>query len=84
MPPEARDHEPILALDGGGDGLDVHRRIAADARDWLASGGSVVIETSRIQAPVTAGLFAARGMAARIVTDDELDATVMVATAPAE
>jgi release factor glutamine methyltransferase len=84
MPPEARDHEPILALDGGGDGLDVHRLIAADARGWLAPGGSVVIETSRIQAPVTADLFAARGLAARIVTDDELDATVVVATAPAE
>jgi hypothetical protein len=33
---------------------------------------------------VTADLFAARGLAARIVTDDELDATVVVATAPAE
>jgi release factor glutamine methyltransferase len=62
----------------------VHRRIAADARDWLAPGGAVVIETSRIQAPVTADLFTARGMAARIVADDELDATVVVATAPAE
>ena len=29
MPPEARDHEPRVALDGGGDGLDVQRRIIA-------------------------------------------------------
>ena len=33
MPPEARDHEPRVALDGGGDGLDVQRRIIAEARD---------------------------------------------------
>ena len=31
MPPEARDYEARVALDGGGDGLDVHRRVAADA-----------------------------------------------------
>jgi release factor glutamine methyltransferase len=83
MPPEARDHEPLLALDGGEDGLDVHRRVAADARIWLAAGGSVVIEASRAQAPVTAALFERQGMAARVVTDDDLDATVVVATAPA-
>jgi release factor glutamine methyltransferase len=81
MPPEAREHEPMLALDGGADGLDVHRRVAADAADWLAAGGSVVIETSRHQAPATADLFARRGMAAVVVVDDDLDATVVVATA---
>ena len=27
MPPEARDHEPSVALDGGPDGLDVQRRV---------------------------------------------------------
>jgi release factor glutamine methyltransferase len=80
MPPEARDHEPMLALDGGGDGLDVHRRVAAGAGDWLAPGGSVIIETSRDQAPVTSELFERRGMAVRVVTDDDLDATVVVAT----
>ena len=83
MPPEAREHEPRLALDGGDDGLDVHRRVAADARSWLAAGGSVVIEASRAQAPVTAALFERRGMTARVVIDDDLDATVVVATAPA-
>ena len=34
MPPEARDHEPPVALDGGADGLDVARRVVAAA--WLA------------------------------------------------
>ncbi|MET0820895.1 MAG: putative protein N(5)-glutamine methyltransferase, partial [Aeromicrobium sp.] len=36
MPPEARDHEPHAALDGGPDGVDLHRRLAAGAPDWLA------------------------------------------------
>ena len=39
MPPEARLHESRVALDGGADGLDVQRRIAADAAAWLAPGG---------------------------------------------
>ena len=56
MPPEARDHEARVALDGGGDGLDVHRRVAASAREWLAPGGHLLIETSRRQAPTTAAL----------------------------
>jgi release factor glutamine methyltransferase len=80
MPPEARLYEPAVALDGGADGLDLHRRIAAEASPWLAPGGSVVIETSREQSAGTAALFEAAGLAARVVVDDDLDATVVVAT----
>src|SRR5262245_9989650 len=36
MPPEAREHEPRTALDGGADGLDLLRRVATDAPGWLA------------------------------------------------
>lgn len=81
MPAEARDHEPLVALDGGADGLDVHRRIAADAGAWLAPGGHLVLETSTRQAARTAGLVAAGGLAARVVRDADLDATVVVGTA---
>src|SRR5213075_3114828 len=42
MPPEAREHEPRLALDGGPDGVAVHRRVAAGAPRWLAPGGSLL------------------------------------------
>ncbi len=53
MPPEARLHEHHVALDGGADGLDLHRRTAAGAREWLAPGGSLLIETSPRQAADT-------------------------------
>jgi release factor glutamine methyltransferase len=80
MPPEARLYEPAVALDGGADGLDLHRRIAAEAPEWLAAAGSVVIETSDEQAARTAALFEAAGLAARVVSDDDLDGTVVIAS----
>ncbi len=46
MPPEARLHEHHAALDGGWDGMEVHRRVAVDAAEWLTPGGSLLIETS--------------------------------------
>ena len=83
MPPEARLHEPRLALDGGSDGLDVQRRLAAGARDWLAPGGHLLVETSEEQAPVAAGIFAAAGLPATVVHDEDRNATVVVGTASA-
>jgi len=41
---EVRDHEPVAALDGGPDGLDVVRRILAGAIGRLEPGGAVVVE----------------------------------------
>jgi len=82
MPPEARDHEPALALDGGADGLDFHRRIAAEATDWLAPGGSLLIEAGAEQADVSAALFVAEGLAAHVESDDELGSTVVIAVSP--
>ncbi|MFE6256102.1 putative protein N(5)-glutamine methyltransferase [Agromyces sp. NPDC057865] len=78
MPPEARDHEAHVALDGGDDGLDVHRRVAASAAQWLAPGGHLLIETSRGQAARTTALVEAGGLEARVLRDDELAATVVV------
>ncbi len=79
MPQEARLHEPASALDGGGDGLDIQRRIAADALKWLAPGGYLLIETSRAQAARSAEICASRGLTAQIAASDDLDATVIVA-----
>ncbi|MEP6852977.1 MAG: putative protein N(5)-glutamine methyltransferase [bacterium] len=78
LPPEARDHEPRAALDGGADGLDLHRGIAAESGQWLRAGGYLVIETSAGQAAETAAIMTGCGLSAEIVGDDDLDATVVV------
>jgi release factor glutamine methyltransferase len=80
MPPEARDHEPRVALDGGRDGLDVARRVIADAPDWLSPGGSLLFETSESQAETAAELLSRAGLVPRIESDDEMGATVAVGT----
>ncbi|WP_244246864.1 putative protein N(5)-glutamine methyltransferase [Nocardioides euryhalodurans] len=80
MPPEAREHEARIALDGGADGVDLHRRVAAGCREWLRPDGHLVIETSRSQAPLTLAACADAGLAAYVETDDDLDATGVVAS----
>jgi release factor glutamine methyltransferase len=44
MGPHVAEHEPYLALDGGADGLDPHKRILDAAADYLAPGGRVFLE----------------------------------------
>ncbi|MFD9431040.1 putative protein N(5)-glutamine methyltransferase [Streptomyces sp. NPDC060002] len=80
LPAEARDHEPLTALDGGGDGLDVLRRVAAEAPHWLAPGGCLLVETSERQAPAAAEAFTRSGLTVRLVEDEELYAHVVVGT----
>jgi release factor glutamine methyltransferase len=82
MPPEARDHEARAALDGGVDGLDVQRRVAAGARTWLAPRGSLLIETSEAQAPETMAAMTAAGLTARVVEDEDLAGTVVLGQVP--
>jgi release factor glutamine methyltransferase len=77
MPPEARDHEPKVALDGGADGLDVQRRVAEQAALWLVPGGHLIVETSVRQAPHTSEAFAANGLTPRVVRSREWDGTVV-------
>jgi release factor glutamine methyltransferase len=82
MPAEARMHEPLLALDGGSDGLDILRRAAAGAGTWLAPAGHLLIETSRGQAQEAADVFTAVGLAVDIAIDDDLGATVIMGRLP--
>ncbi len=56
LEPEVRDWEPVVALDGGPDGLAVVRRVVAGAAEALRPGGALVLET--------AGAFQARRVAA--------------------
>ena len=83
MPREARLYEPRAALDGGADGLDWHRLVAAGADGWLAPQGALLIETSRRQAGRTRDILSAAGLGrTRIAHSDDLDATVVVARRP--
>lgn len=52
--------EPRLALDGGEDGLDLVRRIAASAADYLNPHGTLALEIGLGQAPAVCALFDAR------------------------
>jgi release factor glutamine methyltransferase len=83
LPPEASKHEPRVALDGGPDGLAVLRRVAAAAPRWLAPGGHLLTETSERQAEQAAGIVASGGLAARVASSGELNATVVIGTRPA-
>lgn len=82
LPPEAREHEPRAALDGGADGLDVLRRVSAGAAAWLAPGGHVLSETSAAQAPIAAAILTGDGLAGEVVQDEDLGATIVVGTYP--
>jgi release factor glutamine methyltransferase len=82
LPPEARVHEPRVALDGGADGLDLLRRVAAGAPDWLAPGGHLLIETSQRQAPEAASAFDRSGLSPQVASSGELNATVIIGTRP--
>ncbi len=61
---EVRNHDPVLALDGGEDGLDFYRAIAADMRRLLAEGGRLVVELGAGQEPMVRSIFADAGLAA--------------------
>jgi release factor glutamine methyltransferase len=78
MPPEARDHEPVRALDGGADGLDIARRIASAAPGWLAPAGHLLVETSRRQSARLVEVFATHGLSPRVAVDEALDGTVVI------
>lgn len=67
---EVRDFDPVRALDGGGDGLDGYRAIAADAARLLAPGGVLVLELGAGMGPAVTQLFTAGGLAIGGIRDD--------------
>jgi release factor glutamine methyltransferase len=59
--PEVRDYDPVVALDGGADGLDAYRAIATEARRLLAPGGRLIVELGMGQEPAVRALFTKAG-----------------------
>lgn len=62
LAPEVRDHEPALALFAGADGLDVLRRLVREAPDWLAPGGTLLVEIGSGQGEAVSALARQAGL----------------------
>lgn len=73
LPPEARDHEPRRALDGGEDGLDPLRAVAALAPRWLAPGGVLLAEVAPRQVAAAGEVLRTSGLAPGTVADPDAD-----------
>jgi release factor glutamine methyltransferase len=65
LAPEVRDYDPRAALDGGADGLDYYRAIAAAVPALLKPAGFLIVELGDGQAQAVSALFAAAGLRTR-------------------
>ena len=61
LPIDVRYHEPERALYGGDDGMRITTRLATDAREWLRSGGWLVLEMGEDQQVAMTSLLEALG-----------------------
>lgn len=59
--PEVKDFEPSLALKAGKDGLDIYRRLIAEAPQHLVPGGRLLVEIGSTQAAAVTALFRQTG-----------------------
>jgi release factor glutamine methyltransferase len=82
MPPEARDHEPRAALDGGDDGLSILRRVIGLAPALLRPGGHLLVETGDAQVGAAVRHLEAAGLMVTVLEDDDLGATALAGTRP--
>ena len=70
LAPEVRDYDPMMALDGGDDGLAAYRSISADAKRILAQGGRLFVEIGAGQEPAVRELFTNAGLEVGIARND--------------
>jgi release factor glutamine methyltransferase len=70
LTPEVRDYDPARALDGGADGLDAYRAIAAQAHRLLAPGGRLIVELGAGQQAAVRALFTKAGLTIAAARDD--------------
>lgn len=59
--PEVREHEPLLALDGGEDGLDFYRILANQSKAYLELNGIIIMEIGYDQGRQVSKLFVEAG-----------------------
>ncbi|HEX7617568.1 MAG TPA: peptide chain release factor N(5)-glutamine methyltransferase [Verrucomicrobiae bacterium] len=57
LQPEVRDFDPRAALDGGADGLDFYRKLAAEAKPFLKPDGKIMLEFGDVQAETVKSIF---------------------------
>ena len=70
LAPEVRDYDPSLALDGGHDGLDGYRAVAARAVGLLGAGGHLIVELGAGQEAAVHTLFTNAGLQVGTVRPD--------------
>ena len=76
---EVRAHDPLLALDGGADGLDAYRAILAQVAAVLAPGGAIVLELGAGQSGAVAQIALGNGLIVEVEARD-LSGTIRVLT----
>jgi release factor glutamine methyltransferase len=81
LPPEVRDHEPAVALFAGADGLDVVRRLVADAGGRLHPGGALIVEIGFGQADAVADLLSSAPLLRFVAIEPDLQGIPRTAVA---
>lgn len=82
LDPEVRDHDPVLALDGGPDGLQAYRDLAPEIARILKPGGIFAVEIGWDQGEPVKALFEAAGFADVKVVKDLGDRDRVVTNGP--
>ncbi len=70
LEPEVKDHEPMLALSGGSDGLHFYRRLTETAKNHLNPGGALFVEIGYNQWETVAALFRENGFSNPMLVHD--------------